>query len=331
MGKKSKASPPQSLDLDIEKGPQCSSFSPRHHRHHKNQYASSPPLPPPPAGPDQWFPWLIPLIFMADIAIFVYTMYVNDCPAREGSRCTLFNPLGRFSFEPFKSNPMLGPSISTLEQLGGLERKLVVDNGESWRLVSCIWLHAGALHLAANMLSLIVVAISLEQEFGFLKIGVLYVLAGIGGSLLSTLSTSNGSSISVGASGALFGLLGAMLSELITNWTIYANKCTALITLVIVVVLNMAIGLLIPHVDNSAHIGGFVAGFLLGFVLLIRPQYGYVSRRYIPAGYDIKRKKSKHRAYQYILWVTALLLIVAGFSTGFAKVLNGQAIKKITF
>lgn len=83
-------------------------------------------------------------------------------------------------------------------------------------------------------------------------------------------------------------------------------------TLVIVVALNMAIGLLIPHVDNSAHIGGFVTGFLLGFVLLIRPQYGYVSRRYIPAGYDIKRKKPKYKAYQYVLWVVALFLLVAG-------------------
>lgn len=78
------------------------------------------------------------------------------------------------------------------------------------------------------------------------------------------------------------------------------------------VALNMAIGLLIPHLDNSAHIGGLIAGFLLGFVLLIRPQYGYVSKRYIPAGYDIKRKKSKYKTYQYFLWVAALLLLVAG-------------------
>lgn len=50
------------------------------------------------------------------------------------------------------------------------------------------------------------------------------MFSGIGGSLLSTLSTDGDAKISVGASGALFGLLGAMLSELITNWTIYANK-----------------------------------------------------------------------------------------------------------
>jgi membrane associated rhomboid family serine protease len=57
------------------------------------------------------------------------------------------------------------------------------------------------------------------------KIGVLYLLSGLGGSLLSAIHTK--STISVGASGALFGLMGAMLSELLTNWTIYANKVTS--------------------------------------------------------------------------------------------------------
>ncbi|KAK4745975.1 hypothetical protein SAY87_012287 [Trapa incisa] len=288
MGKKS--------EFDVEKGPHRPSSSPSP-RHHKHRYPS-PIRMPPPTSHDQWFPWLMPMIFLVNIAAFIYTMYVNNCPSREGNSCVFSSLLGRFSFEPFKTNPMLGPSSTTLQQLGGLERKLVVDDKESWRLVSCIWLHAGALHLATNMLSLLVVAISLEQEFGFLKIGVLYVLSGIGGSLMSTLSTSGHASIS----------------------------CRALTILVIVVVFNMAIGMALPRVDYSAHFGGLIAGFLLGFVLLVRPQYGYVSRRYIPAGYDLKRKKSKYKLYQYFLWIVALLLLLAGFAIGFAEVFNGQKI-----
>lgn len=58
------------------------------------------------------------------------------------------------------------------------------------------------------------------------RIGIIYLLSGFGGSVLSTLFIRN--SISVGASGALFGLLGAMLSELITNWSIYSNKVSLL-------------------------------------------------------------------------------------------------------
>lgn len=60
-----------------------------------------------------------------------------------------------------------------------------------------------------------------------MRIGLLYVISGFGGSLLSALFIQ--SNISVGASGALFGLLGGMLSELITNWTIYANKVPAVL------------------------------------------------------------------------------------------------------
>eukprot|EP00267_Zea_mays_P045075 XP_020397315.1 RHOMBOID-like protein 1 [Zea mays] len=87
--------------------------------------------------------------------------------------------------------------------------------------------------------------------------------------------------ISVGASGALFGLLGSMLSELLMNWTIYSNKAVAIITLLFIIALNLAIGIL-PHVDNFAHIGGFATDFLLGFVLLARPQFSWMESHELP-------------------------------------------------
>ncbi|KAM7252304.1 hypothetical protein ACFE04_024187 [Oxalis oulophora] len=59
------------------------------------------------------------------------------------------------------------------------------------------------------------------------------------------------------------------------------DNCVAVTTLVLVIGLNLAIGFL-PHIENSAHIGGFISGFLLGFILLLGPQYGYVSRMHIP-------------------------------------------------
>ncbi|KAF2302577.1 hypothetical protein GH714_037847 [Hevea brasiliensis] len=125
----------------------------------------------------------------------------------------------------------------------------------------------------------LIFAANITMLFTLLRIGVLYVLSGFGGSLMSALSPKP--NISVGASGALLGLLGSMLSELFLNWTIYANKCKSVSTLLLIITLNLAFGL-IPHVDNSAHIGGFLSGFLLGFILLMRPQYGYV-----PVGLDI--------------------------------------------
>ncbi|KAJ4958642.1 hypothetical protein NE237_025753 [Protea cynaroides] len=283
-----------------------------HHQHHR------PPVPPPrrisPPAHKPWIACLVPLIFVIDILLFVYTMYVNDCPATTGSdRCLLYDSLGRFSFQPLSENHMIGPSPATLIVMGGLETKLVVVDGQAWRLFSCMWLHGGLIHLLANMMSLLFIGVRLEQEFGLFRIGFLYILSGLGGSLASSIQLQ--SKVSVGASGALFGLLGAMVSELVMNWTIYSNKCAALSSLLFVVVINMAVGY-IPGVDMSAHIGGFVSGFLLGFILLVRPQFGWVNQKYLPPGYDAKHVKPKFNCCQYLLWTTALVAFITGYLVG---------------
>lgn len=266
--------------------------------------------------------WMVPLFVATNTVILLVTMVVNDCPKNSGtpSKC-IPRFLGRLSFQPLKENPLFGPSATTLEKMGGLEWSKVVQQHQGWRLITCIWLHAGVVHLLANMLGLVFIGVRLEQEFGFLRIGILYLLSGFGGSLLSALFIEN--SISVGASGALFGLLGAMLSELLTNWTIYANKCAALATLIFIIVVNLAVGVL-PHVDNFAHIGGFMSGFLLGFVFLIRPQFGWVNRKKFPPGYELDASvKSKHNAYQYALWLIALILLIVGYTVGLIVLLRG--------
>ncbi|KHG07733.1 Rhomboid-like protease 3 [Gossypium arboreum] len=268
----------------------------------------------------QWTSWLVPMFVVANIAVFVVVMYVNNCPKNnqgfEGGCVARF--LGRLSFEPLKENPLFGPSSNTLEKLGALNWEKVVHGNQAWRLITSIWLHAGVIHLLANMLSLIFIGIRLEQQFGFIRVGLIYLLSGFGGSVLSSLFIQR--SISVGASGALFGLLGAMLSELLTNWTIYTNKAAALITLVVIIVINLAVGIL-PHVDNFAHIGGFLTGFLLGFVLLLRPQFGWVGRKQLPAG---ARVTSKHKAYQYLFLVIAMVLLIAGFTVGLVMLFRGE-------
>lgn len=169
------------------------------------------------------------------------------------------------------------------------------------------------------------------------RIGTLYVISGVGGSLLSSLFMV--SNISVGASGALFGLLGSMLSELITNWTIYENKVdskiyavfsqiipysiflilflfrkkqfAALLTLVMIILINLAVGIL-PHVDNFAHLGGFMSGFCLGFVLLMRPQFGYINQKNSPLGFPMGVTKRKFKTYQVILLVISTMILVSG-------------------
>ncbi|KAJ7969997.1 Rhomboid-like protein [Quillaja saponaria] len=268
----------------------------------------------------QWTSWLIPMFVIANIAVFIVLMYINNCPKNnlgfEGKCVARF--LGRFSFEPLRENPLFGPSSPTLEKLGALEWVKVVHKHQAWRLVTCMWLHAGIIHLLANMLSLIFIGIRLEQQFGFVRIGLIYLLSGFGGSILSSLFIRN--NISVGASGALFGLLGAMLSELITNWTIYSNKAAALLTLLVIIVINLGIGIL-PRVDNFAHIGGFLTGVLVGFILLPRPQFGWLEQRHLPAGVHLK---SKYKAYQYVLWIVSLILLIAGFTVALVMLFRGE-------
>nr|AFK41297.1 unknown [Lotus japonicus] len=111
-----------------------------------------------------------------------------------------------------------------------------------------------------------------------------------------------------------------MLAELITNWTIYSNKVMALLTLLVIIVINLAIGIL-PHVDNFAHIGGFLVGLLLGFILLPRPQFGWLEQRHLPAGV---RLKSKYKAYQYVLLIASLILLVAGLTVALVMLLRGE-------
>ncbi|KAL0400787.1 UNVERIFIED_CONTAM: RHOMBOID-like protein 3 [Sesamum latifolium] len=273
-----------------------------------------------------WVSWLIPLFVVANVVMFVVEMYLNNCPKRiknrgfsygdYGDKCVA-RFLGRLSFQPLRENPLFGPSSSTLQRLGALNWAKVVHQHQGWRLISCIWLHAGVIHLLANMLSLVFIGIRLEQQFGFVRIGIIYLVSGFGGSILSSLFIRN--RISVGASGALFGLLGAMLSELITNWSIYSNKVAALLTLLVIVLINLAVGIL-PHVDNFAHIGGFLTGFLLGFILLLRPQFGWLERRSLPVGV---RARSKYKAYQYVLWLISLTLLIAGFTVGLAMLFRG--------
>lgn len=266
-----------------------------------------------------WISWLIPFFVAANIAMFVITMLINNCPKnRDGFRGQCVAKfLGRLSFQPLRENPLFGPSSSTLLKMGALEWNKVVHGHQGWRLITCMWLHAGIIHLIANMLSLIFIGIRLEQQFGFVRIGIIYLFSGFGGSVLSSLFIRN--NISVGASGALFGLLGAMLSELLTNWTIYTNKAAALFTLVIIIVINLAVGIL-PHVDNYAHIGGFLTGLLLGFVLLVRPQFGWVESRNLPVN---ARVTSKHKAYQYVLGLAALALFIVGFTIGLVLLFRG--------
>uniref|UniRef100_A0A7N0ZVC7 RHOMBOID-like protein n=1 Tax=Kalanchoe fedtschenkoi TaxID=63787 RepID=A0A7N0ZVC7_KALFE len=215
--------------------------------------------------------WIVSLFVIFHLVAFMATMFVNNCGRESHGECTL-RSLGRFSFQPLPENPFLGPSASTLDEMGALKQSLFVDH-QTWRLFTSPLLHAGLIHLLVNLGSVIYVGIHLEQEFGPARIGLIYILSTLCGSLTAALFLRN--IPTVGSSGAMFGLLGTMLAALIRDWKIYTNKFSAAVLLAFLLTLNLILGLL-PLINNFANIGGFIAGLLLGFVLLFSPRVNEV-------------------------------------------------------
>ncbi len=146
----------------------------------------------------------------------------------------------------------------------GANRRFETTSGEWWRLLTSMFLHGGIMHLFLNIYGLIIAAIFVEPILGRKKYFILYILSGLCGSLASIWWYSN--TISVGASGAIFGLYGAILGLLLTNAFPKNGKKGILIMIGIYVGINLLWGLT-GGIDNAAHIGGLLSGAIIGIIL----------------------------------------------------------------
>jgi rhomboid protease GluP len=140
-------------------------------------------------------------------------------------------------------------------------------HGQWWRLVTSLFLHGSLLHLAFNMLALWQVGQLVERLFGSLRFTALYMLAGVCGSVASVMWNANVNS--VGASGAIFGIVGGLFAFMQRENsgvppTVVQDLRGSLLPFL---VFNLAAGFLYPHTDNAAHIGGLVGGWLAGHLL----------------------------------------------------------------
>lgn len=136
--------------------------------------------------------------------------------------------------------------------------------GEWWRLWSSIFLHGGLLHLLFNLLVLANIGIILEPWLGHVRFAVLYVLAG--GIASWTSLTVNINVVSVGASGAVFGLYGFFLALLLCNRLGPSARQRYLGGTAVFIGINLVLGFTVPVVDNAAHLGGLIAGFVFGLL-----------------------------------------------------------------
>ena len=137
-------------------------------------------------------------------------------------------------------------------------------SGDYWRLVTASFIHANLLHYALNMWCLWSLCRLSEQLFGSAVTLAIYVLTGVGGAMLSI--GLNPLRSEVGASAAVFGLAGAVLSGIKFGKVMVgsAQRRQIFSSLIFFVVVNLSLGQALPLVDNTAHIGGLVAGFLFG-------------------------------------------------------------------
>ncbi len=142
----------------------------------------------------------------------------------------------------------------------GSMRSKAVDRGELWRLVSAGFLHVDGLHFAVNLVGLLLVGRVVEAVFGPARTIALFVIATMGGTTLSWLV--GGTASSVGASGGIFGLMGAAVYFGWTRASDLPDDVSRVLKrrLTIIVVLNLLIGLPISVIDNHAHVGGLLAG-----------------------------------------------------------------------
>ncbi|GMH31340.1 hypothetical protein Nepgr_033183 [Nepenthes gracilis] len=270
--------------------------------------------------------WVISLFVLLHLVAFATTMFANNCWRNSQGDCAL-KFLGRMSFQPLSENPLLGPSASTLDEMGALRQKFLAHDHQIWRLFTCFWLHAGVFHLIINLTSVIFVGIQLEQKFGPLRIGIIYILSALTGTLMAALFIQNSPAVS--SSAALFGLIGSLLSGLIRNWELYTDKILVLVSLSFISSINFVVGLL-PYVDNFANIGGSISGFLLGFVLFFPPQI--VKESSSKGLFDYGRRKSsaalKRKLDRPILRSIALVLFCLTVAIVLLPVLHGINVSK---
>jgi len=170
-------------------------------------------------------------------------------------------------------------SIPVLVAMGAKVNELIV-RGQYWRLLTANFLHIGLLHLGFNTYALLLFGTDMERRFGHGRFLALYLLSGLGGIVLSLVGNE---AISAGASGAVFGLLGAMIAYFVTYRSEFGGYGQRrLSSLLLVAGYNLVMGFVMPGIDNLGHIGGLLVGLALGWAYcpryVVEANYGVMPR-----------------------------------------------------
>lgn len=153
---------------------------------------------------------------------------------------------------------------------GAMFAPAVLEDGEYYRLLTAMFMHFGIRHIMNNMLVLFVIGDNLERALGHVKYLIFYLLCGISSNWVSMMAhTADTMTVSAGASGAIFGVVGGLLYVVTANRGQLEDLNTR--QLVIMIFFSLYLGYTSTGVDNIAHLSGLVIGFVLAIILYHRP------------------------------------------------------------
>ena len=153
---------------------------------------------------------------------------------------------------------------------GAMSAPAVLEDGEYYRLLTAMFMHFGIRHIMNNMLVLFVLGDNLERALGHVKYLIFYLLCGIGSNWVSMMAHSTDTmTVSAGASGAIFGVVGGLLYVVTANKGRLEDLSTR--QLVIMILFSLYLGYTSTGVDNTAHLSGLVIGIVLAIILYHRP------------------------------------------------------------
>lgn len=158
-----------------------------------------------------------------------------------------------------------GANTQQLFQMGGMQT-LAYNSGQHYRLWSSMFLHASLTHILGNMSSLIFVGNILEDLIGHVRYLLVYILSGVGSAYLSLLFL-NPNTVSVGASGAVFGIIGCLLIVTMFRYSNWKNGVVS--ALLYTILINLGISIIDPSINLYAHLGGLITGIVCGLIILI--------------------------------------------------------------
>jgi len=185
-------------------------------------------------------PWITMGIISINVVMYIVTAYLSYFYA-QGS---IFNS-----------------DTNVLILLGAKVNNLITQ-GQYYRFITCMFLHGGIVHVGVNMYSLYAIGPMVEKVYGKAKYIAIYFISGICASLFSYIFSTD---VSIGASGAIFGLLGAVLVFAIKSKGKTGNAFIK--SILSIIFINIFIGATLPNIDNFAHVGGLLGGMIVAFAV----------------------------------------------------------------